>query len=56
MPNSNVKLIVESKVPFVRGLLDSYATVRYLAPEEITPKAVADADGMITRLCSDART
>lgn len=49
MPNSNVKLIVESKVPFVRGLLDSYATVRYLAPEEITPKAVADADGMIIR-------
>ena len=49
MPNSNVKLIVESKVPFVRGLIDSYATVRYLATEEITHKTVADADGMIIR-------
>lgn len=49
MPNRNVNLIIESKVPFVRGLLDPYATVRYLDPEAITPKAVADADGLIIR-------
>lgn len=49
MPNSNVKIIVESNIPFVRGLLDDYATISYLAPEEITPKAVREADGLIVR-------
>ena len=49
MPNSNINIIIESKVPFVKGLLDPYATVRYLDPEEITPKAVENADGMIIR-------
>lgn len=49
MPNSNINIIVERNVPFVAGLLDPYATVRYLKPEEITPKAVADADAMIIR-------
>ena len=49
MPNSNIRLIVEKNVPYVHGLLDPYATVRYLAPEEITPKAVRECDGMIIR-------
>ncbi len=49
MPNSNVKIIVESNIPFVRGLLDDYATISYLAPEDITPKAVREADGLIVR-------
>ena len=25
-------------MPFVRGLLDLYATVRYIAPADITPR------------------
>lgn len=49
MPNNSIRLIIENKVPFVKGLLDDYATIRYLAPEEITPKAVREADGMIIR-------
>ncbi len=49
MPNSNIRLIIERNIPYVAGLLDEYATVRYLAPEEITPKAVRDTDGMIIR-------
>lgn len=49
MPNNNVKIIIENKIPFVKGLLDEYATVSYLAPEEITPKAVREADGMMIR-------
>lgn len=49
MPNSNINIIVEANVPYVRGLLDPYATVRYLAPEEITRAEVATADGMIIR-------
>lgn len=36
-------------MPFVRGLLDRYATVRYLPPEAITTDAVRDADAMIIR-------
>lgn len=49
MPNSNIRLIIERNIPFVSGLLDDYATVRYLSPEEITNRAVRDADGLIIR-------
>lgn len=49
MPNPNLNIIVEQNIPFVRGLLDPYATVRYLAPEEITPKAVREADALVIR-------
>ncbi len=49
MPNPALKIIVEDKVPFVKGLLDPYATVEYLAPEDITPKAVRDAAALIIR-------
>lgn len=49
MSNSNINIIVEENVPFVRGLLDPFATVRYLAPADITPAAVEKADGMIIR-------
>lgn len=49
MPNSNIRIIVEKNVPFVKGLLDAYADVRYLSAEEITPKAVREIDGMIIR-------
>lgn len=49
MPNPALKIIIEDKVPFVKGLLDPYATVEYLAPENITPKAVRDAAALIIR-------
>lgn len=49
MPNSNLNIIIEKNVPFVSGLLDPYANVRYLAPEDITPEAVRDADALIIR-------
>lgn len=49
MPNSNIRLIIEKNIPFVKGLLDPYATIRYLAPEEITPKAVRETDGLMIR-------
>lgn len=49
MPNSNIRLIIEKNIPYVAGLLDPYATVRYLAPEEITPKACRDCDGLVIR-------
>lgn len=49
MPNNNIRLIIEKNIPFVKGLLDPYATVQYLAPEDITPRTVREIDGMVIR-------
>ncbi len=49
MSKSNLNIIVEANVPFVRGLLDPYVSVRYLKPEEITPAEVKNTDAMIIR-------
>ena len=49
MPNPNLNIIIEENVPFVRGLADAYANVRYLAPEAIDADAVRDADALIIR-------
>ncbi len=44
-----MKIIVESHIPFIRGLLEPIATVSYLPPEEITPERVREADTLIVR-------
>lgn len=49
MPNNHIRLIIEDNIPFVKGILDPYATVRYLKPEEITNKVLRDTDGMMIR-------
>lgn len=49
MANNNIRLIIEENIPFVKGLLDPYATVKYLSPDDITPKAVRDVDGLMIR-------
>lgn len=49
MSNPYIKIIVEANIPYVKGLLDPYATVEYLAPEDFTPKAVRDADALLIR-------
>ncbi len=49
MESCTPNIIIEGNIPFIRGLFEPYATVRYLAPEEITREAVADADALITR-------
>lgn len=49
MPNSNIRIVVDRNIPFVKGLLDPYATVRYLAPEEITSRLLREVDGMMIR-------
>jgi len=36
-------------VPFLEGILDQYATVEFLEPEEFTPARVKDADALIIR-------
>ncbi len=42
-------IIIESNIPFIHGLLDAYANVRYLSPEDITPTTMYDAHALITR-------
>lgn len=50
MPNPNLNIIVEAHVPYLRGLLEEYASgVRYLPAEEITPEAVEEADALVIR-------
>lgn len=44
-----MKIIVESHIPYVGDRLDCAGEVVRLAPEEITPAAVADADALIVR-------
>ncbi|MCM1504613.1 MAG: 4-phosphoerythronate dehydrogenase [Muribaculum sp.] len=44
-----MKIVVEKNIPFIRGLLEPYAEVVYLAPEEIDAGSMADADALVTR-------
>lgn len=49
MSNSNIRIAVDRNIPFVKGLLDPYATVYYLSPEEMTPKFLREIDGLMIR-------
>lgn len=52
-----MRIIADRYIPFLQGILEPYATVSYLAPEEITPEAVRDADAMLIRTrtrCNEA--
>ena len=42
-------ILADSKIPFLRGVLDPYADVQYLDPGEFTPETVRDADALVIR-------
>lgn len=42
-------IIIEKHIPFIKGVFDKFANVKYLSPEEITPEAMREADALITR-------
>ncbi len=44
-----MKIIVENKIPFIKGVLEPFGEVEYLSPGSFTPEAVADADALIVR-------
>ena len=44
-----MRIVVESHIPHIRGLIEPFATVDYLEPVEFTPEAVRDADALIVR-------
>lgn len=49
MGHPGLKFLVESKVPFVRGLLEQYGSVDYAAPNDITPERLRDVDAIVIR-------
>lgn len=55
MPNSYIRLVADKNIPYIKGLLDPYATIKYLEPEEVTPALLRETDGLIIRtrnICS----
>ena len=42
-------ILADSKIPFLRGVFEPYAEVRYLDPDEFTPETVRDADALVIR-------
>ena len=42
-------IVIDNKIPFIQGILEPYADIRYLSPQEITHDAVHDADMLIIR-------
>lgn len=52
-----LKIVADSKIPYLQGVLEPYAEMVYLSPEKIDREAVKDADALIirTRTKCDAR-
>lgn len=42
-------IVVEANIPFIRGVMESWATVDYLQPAQITPEVMQNADALVTR-------
>lgn len=42
-------IVVDSKIPYLEGVFEPYADVRYLDPGEFTPETVRDADALVIR-------
>lgn len=49
MATNNIHIIADSKIPFLRGILEPYAQVSYYDPSEINNTVMRDADMLITR-------
>ena len=57
MSSQDIHIVADSKIPFLRGLLEPYAQVSYYEPNEITNSVVRDADILLvsTRTRVDKR-
>lgn len=47
--NNRIKIVADDKIPFLKGVLESFAEVLYLSPKEITREAVKVADALLVR-------
>lgn len=45
----NIHIVADSKIPFLRGVLEPYAQISYYDPSEITNAVVRDADILLVR-------
>ena len=44
-----MKIIIDDKIPYIKGALEPFAEVIYIAGNKTTPEVVKDADAIITR-------
>lgn len=44
-----MKIIIDDKIPYIKGVLEHFAEVIYLPWKKITPQTVKNADALITR-------
>lgn len=44
-----MKILIDQYIPYLRGVLEPYAEVEYLEPEEFTPDRVREADALLVR-------
>jgi erythronate-4-phosphate dehydrogenase len=44
-----MKVIIDNKIPYIKGALEPFAEVVYLPGKETTPEVVKDADAIVTR-------
>lgn len=44
-----MKIVVENRIPYIQGILEAVAQVKYLPASDITAQAVRDADAMLVR-------
>lgn len=49
MIHPDMHIVADSKIPFLRGILEPYAQVSYYEPNEITNAVVRDADILLVR-------
>lgn len=49
MSVKTTNIVVDSKIPYIRGIFEPYANVNYYDPQEITNAVMRDADVLITR-------
>jgi erythronate-4-phosphate dehydrogenase len=47
--NKKIKIVADSKIPFLQGVLEPYADIVYLPPKEITREKIIDADALFVR-------
>ena len=44
-----MKIIIDTEVPFIKGVFEPYAEVEYLFGSEINPETIKDADALIVK-------
>lgn len=47
--NARIKIVCDNKIPFLKGVLEPFADVKYLSPSEINRESVADSDALLVR-------